>query len=452
MLHIQTLRRNAARALRLAVAALLSLSLLLAPLHAMSANGGISRNADLIHPDVYVNGQLLQSDVPAVIVDGTTLVPMRAIFERLGASVDWDARASSVTGARHQREVVYRIGENRVLVNGRYANFAGTPGRIDNGRTLVPLRVIGESFGADVHYDASVRSVLITMRPAGTNHVHEPSDSELARYRVTLPYQTMLDGLPAWIAHVREKSTRESLLFFGDSTTWGSYLGRTEALPYAVGQSWPGGSFNLGVPGFTAGHIAALLPYALDGNAAERVVVQLQYFWGASTGAYAGLAAKLAEPRPPAAAAAALVRAAFGNDADAVEPSYASYAEQPAALVEARIARGKELFAPRGALDPELERGLRSMSALFAARPNVTFYVYVPPYLLGEAYRHADLTEEQFRAYVARMQAVFAGLDNVRFRDFNEESWRADEFIDWLHRSAQGEQRLAGLMLDWLAE
>lgn len=113
---------------------------------------------------VYLNENLLPLGVPPVIESGRALAPFRAIGEALGASVDWDGNNRIVTLTRPGTTVQLKIGDPEALVNGESIKL-DVPARILNGRTLVPLRFIGESLGADVQWDEKARTVKITVKP-----------------------------------------------------------------------------------------------------------------------------------------------------------------------------------------------------------------------------------------------------------------------------------------------
>lgn len=86
------------------------LAFLLLLLFALTASAGAV--------SLYVDTDLIQTDVPPTIVDGRTLVPMRAIFEALGAEVDWDGETRTATGTLGDHTVVIQVGETEALVDG----------------------------------------------------------------------------------------------------------------------------------------------------------------------------------------------------------------------------------------------------------------------------------------------------------------------------------------------
>ena len=111
--------------------------------------------------EVLLDGRAVQFDVPPMVVDSRTLVPLRAIFEALGAEVTWDAATQTVTGTRAGTTVVLPIGSTTPTVNGRPETI-DVPGAIVNSRTLVPLRFVAESFGVTVNWNPETRTVTIT--------------------------------------------------------------------------------------------------------------------------------------------------------------------------------------------------------------------------------------------------------------------------------------------------
>lgn len=114
-------------------------------------------------PTVYLNGTLLTfQDAEPTIIDGRTLVPMRAIFEAMGAEVSWIQATQTVVGVgKDQTMVVLPIGSTQATVNEKTVTL-DVPAQIIHDRTLAPLRFVGESLGASVSWDAAARRIDIT--------------------------------------------------------------------------------------------------------------------------------------------------------------------------------------------------------------------------------------------------------------------------------------------------
>ena len=111
--------------------------------------------------EIITNGEAKALDVPAQIIDSRTMVPLRAIFEALGASVEWDDATKTVTSVKGDTTVKLTIGNAAITVNGA-DKALDVPAQIVDSRTLVPVRAIAESFGCDVAWDDATKTVTIT--------------------------------------------------------------------------------------------------------------------------------------------------------------------------------------------------------------------------------------------------------------------------------------------------
>ena len=109
---------------------------------------------------VILNGTALTFDQPPVVEGGRTLVPMRAIFEALGAKVDWIGTERRAKAEKDGITVSLTIGSRIMVRNGESIEL-DVPAMSIGGRTLVPVRAIAESFGADVKWNAETRTVII---------------------------------------------------------------------------------------------------------------------------------------------------------------------------------------------------------------------------------------------------------------------------------------------------
>jgi hypothetical protein len=109
---------------------------------------------------VYVDGQVVNFDVPPTVIQGRVLVPLRGIFERLGATVDYDARTQHIVAVRGGQTVELSIGSRQARVNDT-AKLLDVPAFTIGGRTMVPLRFISESLGANIQWIEASRIILI---------------------------------------------------------------------------------------------------------------------------------------------------------------------------------------------------------------------------------------------------------------------------------------------------
>jgi len=111
-------------------------------------------------PRVKVNGKQMNFDVPPVIQSGRTLVPLRAIFEELGATVEWEEATRTIIANKGNTWLTLRIGDRNAEINGNSTSI-DVPPQITNGRTLVPLRFISESLGAEVSWNQQLQLAVI---------------------------------------------------------------------------------------------------------------------------------------------------------------------------------------------------------------------------------------------------------------------------------------------------
>lgn len=116
--------------------------------------------------DLYVDNRLIDTDTPPTVVNGRTLVPVRAIFEAIGATVEWDNDTRTVTGVRDGVIVTIQIDNATAYVNGE-ARTLDVPAQIINSRTMVPARFISEAMGCDVTWYQPTETVGIADKTKG---------------------------------------------------------------------------------------------------------------------------------------------------------------------------------------------------------------------------------------------------------------------------------------------
>lgn len=110
---------------------------------------------------IQVDGVTLDPDVPPIIEEGRTLVEMRSVFEALGAHLDWDEETRTVTAIKNDLEISLTIDETMALVQDEPHELE-VPARLVEGRTIVPVRFVAEYLGALVDWDEATRTVSIT--------------------------------------------------------------------------------------------------------------------------------------------------------------------------------------------------------------------------------------------------------------------------------------------------
>lgn len=160
---------------------ILALSLILSLASVGSANAEFK---------VYIDGELQTYDQPPTVINGSTLVPLRGIFEALGASVNYESATKTVTGIKGDTTIVLVIGAKTANINGASLELAQA-GQLVNGRTLVPLRFVGEALGAKVNYEGSTKTITITS-VSGTGESDTPEYNGVAKVEVSVT--RVIDG------------------------------------------------------------------------------------------------------------------------------------------------------------------------------------------------------------------------------------------------------------------
>lgn len=110
---------------------------------------------------VILKGKVISFDQPPIIIDGRTLVPLRAIFEALGATVDWNGETQTVTSKKGNTTVSLTINDSTMYKNGKSITL-DVPAQLVNNRTLVPVRAIAEAFDCNVDWNGEIQTVIIT--------------------------------------------------------------------------------------------------------------------------------------------------------------------------------------------------------------------------------------------------------------------------------------------------
>ena len=111
-------------------------------------------------PYIEFDGNILGFDEPPIIEDGSTLVPMRFLFEQIGADVEWDSKTQTATAMLDNKAVTFSIDNVNARINNKPAKM-DVPARLVNGKTMVPLRFLSENMGYDVDWDADSRTAIV---------------------------------------------------------------------------------------------------------------------------------------------------------------------------------------------------------------------------------------------------------------------------------------------------
>ena len=134
-------------------------------------------NADPV-VTVFVDGEQIAFDVDPIIENGRTLVPMRFIFEALDAKVEWVNETNTAIATKNDTKIEITIGENKLIKNGEEIEL-DVPAKLINDRTLVPVRAVSEGLNAKVDWDGELFRVIITSTDIKTYGPDELSPADL---------------------------------------------------------------------------------------------------------------------------------------------------------------------------------------------------------------------------------------------------------------------------------
>lgn len=139
---------------------------------------------------VFVDNKQLKFDVPPIIANDRTMVPLRAIFEALGANVDWRQETRAIDAYLNNTRITLYIGKNEMYRNGEII-VIDSPPFIKDDRTLVPVRAIAEAFDCVVEWDNDNRAVQIYSKTDSYNYIESGGYID----HVDLPEMYMPNGV-----------------------------------------------------------------------------------------------------------------------------------------------------------------------------------------------------------------------------------------------------------------
>ncbi|NGQ97003.1 copper amine oxidase N-terminal domain-containing protein [Brevibacillus sp. SYP-B805] len=106
-----------------------------------------------------VNNQRVSTQ--ALIENGITYVPIRALSEALGAEISWDEPSQSVTVTKDKSTLRLFVDSNRYYLNDQIMTSPGKARLQNNTTFMVPLRIVAEAFHCMVHYEQNWEKELI---------------------------------------------------------------------------------------------------------------------------------------------------------------------------------------------------------------------------------------------------------------------------------------------------
>ena len=123
-------------------------------------------------PYVKVADEILGFETAPIMEEDRTLVPMRFLFEKLGAEVTWDQATMTATAQKENTTINFSINQTNAVVNGTNEQM-DVPARLVNDKTMVPLRFLSEELGYEVDWNQELRMATIDTNTGDTETANE---------------------------------------------------------------------------------------------------------------------------------------------------------------------------------------------------------------------------------------------------------------------------------------
>lgn len=128
--------------------------------------GRITNADSTLAVKVTVDGERIDfKGAPPQAQGSRIMVPVRGVFEKLGANLAWDPKTGTVTAIRGESKIVLSVGKTDATVDGNVVAI-GTPPILAEGRVMVPLRFLAQALGAKVEWMGADRTVVIQTQKA----------------------------------------------------------------------------------------------------------------------------------------------------------------------------------------------------------------------------------------------------------------------------------------------
>ncbi len=164
---------------------------------------------------VVVNGSAISfRNQQPIMQDDRVFVPLRGVFENLGASVNWDPSNQTVTAYRGHTKIQLTIGQTTASVDGQPVQL-DVPAQILEGSTMVPLRFVGEALGNHVRWDANSQTVIISGEGGDFTPPPPPPPPGAPPIYMEAP------GSPVWYPPVNWHRHDSIQINFGINIDWG---------------------------------------------------------------------------------------------------------------------------------------------------------------------------------------------------------------------------------------
>ncbi len=241
---------------------------------AVATAGLTSQPALADNVSVVVNGQMVGFDQPPIERAGRVFVPLRGVFERLGAGVVYSNGLINATG--NGRNISLRIGSTQAVINGQ-TQYVDVAPFLVGSRTLVPLRFVAQALGAAVDWNQGSRTVTITGGNGGGSY-NPPANASfnLTNVRPTGTAETLSPNLHAGFSEAVQRDTVRVRIDGMDVTN--DVYANTNGFNVTPPQPLRAGSHRVTVTGTTAAgaNFSTGWTFSTSGNATNNYFRNIQ--------------------------------------------------------------------------------------------------------------------------------------------------------------------------------
>lgn len=144
-----------------------------------------------------VDGQEVKLDAQPKVENGTTLIPLRGLFEKVGLRVDWDAASKTATVSNGLTTIVLKENAKQAQVNGKNVTL-DVAAKTHNGRMYIPVRFVAETVGFDVNYKSNELNIKTNLVKDAVAFLQKTMQTDLNSYsaKMNIEQKMKMSSMP----------------------------------------------------------------------------------------------------------------------------------------------------------------------------------------------------------------------------------------------------------------
>lgn len=214
--------------------------------------------------EVTIEGKRIESDVSAEIRNGRTLLPMRTIFEALGAEVKWNEAERKAVASKGGNTITVSVDSDILLKNGEPIQL-DVPAVIEHDKILVPVRAVAEALECGVIWNELSHTVYIDVLDESAHDESLKKYLDKSMYRICEAIKTDYGTVIYYMIISPHGGAPAMVLIDNDGEIYSLYSDAVPAVsPFKYARC---SSITLGSDGKTLRYTTALPePYVFDGQ------------------------------------------------------------------------------------------------------------------------------------------------------------------------------------------